>query len=131
MKIKLITFVLVGISQAAYAHKYKTKDFCSINIKDICAHIGYDLKPADNSKFKFTFDIVNKKKAQFVKDVDIKVISGTQATEKKYFDTTWKIRPDGHHWDAETIQPISEAVVGIKMDFLFEDKKEQIEVMLD
>lgn len=130
MKYILIVATIFS-AKTVIAHEFKTKDFCSTKTTDMCAHIGYDKQPIENTKFEFTFDIVNKKKAQLVKDVKIHAVAKNVKGEKELFKTTWKIRPDGHHWDSITEQTIKGKIVSVQMTYKYEDKVEEIEVPLN
>jgi len=131
MRYLLILIVAILPFKTIFAHEFKTKDFCSAQTTDMCAHIGYDKKPTENAKFEFTFDIVNKKKAQLVKDVKIQAITKNKNGDNEAYTTNWKIRPDGHHWDAVTDQAVKGVVTSVKMTYKYENKIEEIEVFLN
>lgn len=120
----LLTIMLMSVP--AFAHEFKSKDFCSAKTKDMCAHIGYDKKPDNKEAFVFTFDIVNKVKAQDVKNVKIYVVTA----DKQQIPTQWVIRPDGHHWDAKADSIAKSQVVAIQGKYQYKGADEEIVVEL-
>lgn len=125
---RIIILTTVFFGNFAQSHEFKTLDICSVKTTDLCGHIGYDKKPAKNEKFDFTFDIVNKKKAQSIKDVKIQTCSLNDRGEKEFYSTTWKVRPDGHHWDVKMDQAPNNKIVGIHMSFQFNGQQEELVV---
>lgn len=124
-------FIVISLlSVTAFAHEFKTKDFCSTTTKDMCAHIGYDAKPVAAKPFEFTFDIINKVKAKDVKDVVIDVVTKSAKGQVEYVSTTWTIRPDGHHWDAKATAATSNEVTGVRAKYKFNKADEEIVVNL-
>lgn len=121
----LLTAVIL-LSAPAFAHDFKSKDFCSAKTKDMCAHIGYDKKPDNKEPFVFTFDIVNKAKAQDVKNVKIYVVTA----DKQHIPTQWVIRPDGHHWDAKADSVAKAQVVAIQGKYQYQGAGEEIVIDL-
>lgn len=119
------------IASPAFAHEFKTKDFCSTTTKDMCAHIGHDKKPDNKEAFVFTLDIINKVKAKEVTDVVINVVS-TDGSGKKgeSIPTTWTIRPDGHHWDAKASAVAKNQIVGVRTNYKYKGIAEEIYVEL-
>ena len=122
--------VMMLLSGSAYAHQFKTKDFCSATTKDMCAHIGYDAKPEASKAFEFTFDIINKIKAKDVKDMVIDVVTKSAKGQVEYVTTTWTIRPDGHHWDAKASAASANEVTGVRAKYTYNKASEEITVNL-
>ncbi|MES2800938.1 MAG: hypothetical protein V4654_00470 [Bdellovibrionota bacterium] len=120
-----IFFTILVMSLPAFAHEFKTKDFCSVKTKDMCAHIGYDKKPDAKQPFEFTFDIINKVKAKDVTDVVINVVT----KDKQTIPTKWTIRSDGHHWDAKANSAASQ-VEAIQAKYKYKGSEEEILVEL-
>lgn len=117
----IITLVSLSFSVSAFAHEFKSKDFCSAKTKDMCAHIGYDKKPTTKEAFVFTLDIINKVKAKGVSDMVINVI----AQNKEIISTKWTIRPDGHHWDAKADSVSKGEVEAIQAKYKYEGSEEE------
>jgi len=130
MEKKLVLLSLILSVQVAMAHEFKSADVCSEKTKDICAHIGYDKKPVKNEKFQFTFDVVNKAKAKDVKNVVITAFTKNAKGEKEEYKTSWKIRPDGHHWDAEMLQSPKGQISGVTLKYDFNAVSEEITIEL-
>lgn len=130
MSQSLVVLAVLFTNTLAFAHEFKSKDICSVTTKDICAHIGYDKKPAPNEKFVFTFDIVNKVKAKDVKNVEITAFVTDAKGQKESYATTWKIRPDGHHWDAEMKEAPKGVISGVTMKYDYNKNKEEITIDL-
>lgn len=125
---KMIILTAIFLGNFAQSHEFKTVDVCSAKTADICGHIGYDKKPVKKEKFDFTFDIVNKKKAQLIKDVKIQTCSLNERGEKEFYPTMWVVRPDGHHWDVKMDQVPNDKIVGIHMSFQFNGQQEELVV---
>lgn len=116
-------------SVTAFAHEFKSKDFCSSTTKDICAHIGHDEKPDTKKPFVFTVDIINKVKAKDVSDVVISVVS-KEGQQTENIPATWTIRPDGHHWDAKAATAAKYPVVGVLTKYKYKGAAEEILIEL-
>ena len=119
--------VISLLSTTAFAHEYKTKDYCSAKTKDICAHIGYDKKPNAKQAFEFTFDIVNKAKAKDVSDVVVNVVT----KDKQLIAAKWTIRPDGHHWDAKANSTTQQQVEAVQAKYKYKGIDEEILLNLE
>ena len=113
-------------SVTAFAHEFKTKDYCSAITKDMCAHIGYDKKPDAKQAFEFTVDIINKVKAKDVTDMVINVVT----KDKQSITTKWTIRPDGHHWDAKADSVAVQPVQAIQAKYKYKGSEEEIIIEL-
>jgi len=57
MKSVLLT-VVAFFGMAAQAHEFHTPNYCSTEIKNFCAHIGYSSQPEVNKAFEFVVDLV-------------------------------------------------------------------------
>lgn len=123
----IVTFF---ISQLAFAHEFKSKDFCSDKTTDICGHIGYDKKPDTKNVFEFTADIINKKKAKDLTDMIIEVVSKDAKGADELIPTTWTIRPDGHHWDAKASSTTKNEIYAVKVSYKYKNFNENITIKI-
>lgn len=130
MKQKILIVVLL-ISRIAFAHEFKSKDFCSDKTADICGHIGYNKKPDAKIPFEFTADIINKKKAKDIADMVIEVVSKDSKGTDEFIATTWVIRPDGHHWDAKANSVSKNSATAVKLTYKYKNMKEEILITLN
>jgi hypothetical protein len=125
-----LLIVIFFISQLAFAHEFKSKDFCSDKTTDICGHIGYDKKPDAKTPFEFTADIINKKKAKEITDMVIEVVSKDAKGSDEVTGTTWTIRPDGHHWDAKAKSVTKSEVHSVKVSYKYKNFNENITIQI-
>jgi len=119
----IVTFF---ISQLAFAHEFKSKDFCSDKTTDICGHIGYDKKPDSKTAFEFTADIINKKKAKDLTEMVIEVVSKDAKGADELIPTAWTIRPDGHHWDAKANSVTKNEIYAVRVSYKYKNNSESI-----
>lgn len=115
----------------AFAHVFKTKDFCSVTTKDICGHIGYDKKPEKNKTFEFTADIINKSKAKEMSEVVISAVAKKANGEIEFLPTVAVIRADGHHWDSKTTSVSKNNITGARISYKYKGITEEVLINLN
>ena len=130
MKTKLFISTLLFLN-IAFAHEFKTKDFCSDTTKDICGHIGYNQKPEKNKTFEFTADIVNKLKAKEISELVISVVGKKAKGESELLPTVAVIRPDGHHWDSKTTSVLKNDITAVKISYKYKGVLEEVLIGLN
>ena len=57
MKSVLLTLIAF-FSLSAKAHEFHTPNYCSDQVKNFCAHVGYSAQPEVNKPFEFVVDLV-------------------------------------------------------------------------
>ena len=57
MKSVLLAMVAF-FSLSVQAHEFHTPNYCSTQVKNFCAHIGYSAEPVVNKAFEFVVDLV-------------------------------------------------------------------------
>jgi hypothetical protein len=125
-----IVLISFFVTAASLAHKYKSQDFCSSITTDICAHIGFNQQPSTSKAFEFTFDVVNKVKAQELTNVSIEAFSISSNGEPIIYKVISRMRPDGHHWDSQTEQVPFDIIRFVRMTYQYQGQLEEIVVEL-
>lgn len=130
MKLTIILSILFA-SLTVFAHEFHTANFCSYTTPDMCAHLGYDKKPAANEDFNFVVDFINKEKVKDITDVVVYLAAKQAVDGEYYYLPTDVLQLDAQHYAVESREQFTGALWGVLVTYKYLGEDEEIFVITE